>query len=72
MWGEANQRECWPDDAALADWDEPGIVPPSEPRGADDFDSDSDGSLEDANQFANMEALMAELDEVAMSSVTQR
>ena len=45
------------------------IVPPSQPRGADDDDDDdSDGSLSDPAEFANMEALMEELDAAALSA----
>ena len=70
MWGERNRRvEPPPDEGEGAGFvggaGPRGIVPPSEPRGADDGSSDT-GSLQDANEFADMETLMAELDDVAV------
>ena len=76
VWGTGNTNEM--DDAAsmrTANGDSGGeeeaaqsIVPPSQPRGADDDDDDSDGSLSDPAEFANMEALMEELDAAALSA----
>ena len=64
-WGDGNRRE-----ALLAEQlDESlsvDIVPPAQPRGVDDGDSSEEGSLEDATAFANMEALMEELDNAAL------
>jgi len=68
VWGEGNRRE----ESEQEELAETEIVPPSEPRGvADCDDSESTDSLQDANEFANMEELMAELDEIAMSGAAQ-
>ena len=44
------------------------IVRPAQPRGAHDDDSSDTDSLEDSTAFANMEALMEELDNAALSA----
>ena len=56
------------DDGGAAAGASEHIVPPSRPRGAEDDDSDSDDSLEDPAAFANMQALMEELDDAAMAA----
>lgn len=69
VWGDGNRRE----EAGSAEVDaehgdgHAGIVP-REPRGADD--SSDTGSLDDPAEFANMEALMEELDLAAMAAAS--
>ena len=66
-WGKGNSREEATDASDDAVGDE-SIVPREQPRGAaGDSSSDTD-SLEDATAFANMEALMEELDNAALAS----
>jgi len=68
-WGEANRREEHVEEEEAEDAiGDAGIVRLQQPRGAAADDSSDTDSLQDASAFADMEALMEELDNAALAA----